>query len=120
MEAGQKLMLSVAEKKNIKKGLFLVRFSRSTPGSYAISTLENMDFKHYLVTRNENHKHCIGNGQFATLGDLVRKCKKPLKFLTPCEGSQYEELFKPTLFQDSAGYEQFQPMAHNRSLFRRA
>jgi hypothetical protein len=74
-------------------GVFLIRFSTSEPGCYAISVLEAKEIKHYRITRSPEGKFLLGTNRFNSLDELVNKCRSALHLKTPCAGSPYAYLF---------------------------
>jgi len=81
-----------AHRKRSAPGLFLVRFSTSEIGCFAVTVLEHREIKHYRITRADG-KYLFGNNRFSTLEELVTKCKSALHLRTPCPGAPYGYLF---------------------------
>lgn len=75
------------------KGTFLVRFSTSNPGSYAISSLGlDGSIKHYKIWHQPGESYVIGKDSFPTLEALIENRKEPLNLKFPCpKGESYSD-----------------------------
>jgi hypothetical protein len=80
--------------KKHKKGFFLVRFSASDPGAFAITSLaKDGKLKHYKILHKPGLSYLIGQIEATSLDEIVTKYRKDLYLKHPCPGWPYEELF---------------------------
>jgi len=88
-----------------KKGHFLVRFSSSDPGCYAISVMSKTGkLKHFRVYHKPGLDYLIGNIECKSLEEIIEKHGKELYLRTPCPGSPYEDIFVAKAAPVSVGY----------------
>jgi serine/threonine protein kinase len=75
-------------------GTYLLRFSASDPGSYAITALSrNRSAKHYRIYHKAGLGYLIGKLDCRTLDEVVYRFKKELFLRNPCARSPYARLF---------------------------
>ncbi|KAL6064801.1 Dual specificity protein kinase [Balamuthia mandrillaris] len=79
---------------NQKKGTFLLRFSSSEAGGYALTVLnKKAQLKHYRITHRPGSKYAIGKVECDSLDELMQRYRKELYLKRPCPGSKYEAMF---------------------------
>jgi len=79
-----------------KKGFFLVRFSSTDAGCYAITSLaKDGKLKHYKIVHKPGQPYMIGKIEASTLDEIVTKYRKDLYLKHPCPGSPFTYLFDP-------------------------
>jgi len=80
--------------KRHRKGFFLVRFSMSDPGCFAVTSLaKDGKLKHYKILHKAGSTYQIGKIEAVSLDEIVTKYRKELYLKHPCSGWPYEELF---------------------------
>lgn len=90
-------------------GTFLVRFSTSAPGAFAVSKVSAQGLiLHQRISRARddlgNSWFCIQNQRFSSLVDLIFNCQESHLLLTPCTGSRYYNLFNINAQLPQSGY----------------
>jgi len=93
--------------KNQPAGTYLVRFSTTQAGDYAISAVtESGSLTHYKLQKQEGGKYLIGETKHESLFHALRKPPTQLQRVmkVPCEGSPFRDLFsqdasKPCIYE---------------------
>eukprot|EP01100_Stratorugosa_tubuloviscum_P004357 TRINITY_DN2089_c0_g1_i1.p1 TRINITY_DN2089_c0_g1~~TRINITY_DN2089_c0_g1_i1.p1 ORF type:complete len:504 (-),score=225.15 TRINITY_DN2089_c0_g1_i1:251-1762(-) len=76
-------------------GTFLVRFSSSDPGCFAVSAVNEKGLiTHYRILHRPGLKYLIEEQEYQTLNDLILSKSGPLKWLRICPGSPFAYLFQ--------------------------
>jgi len=86
-------------------GTFLIRFSTSSPGGYAITRVgKDGSIKNVKIMRREGHQFCLTEKgrAYPALEALVVELKDQFELHIPCLGSKYERL---GLEEEAGGYE---------------
>lgn len=80
---------------NKPEGMFLVRFSTSSPGCFTISKVSFREkaIKHQKIQHRAGSYFEINGQQYRTLRDLVQNQAQALELYTACPGSRYLGLF---------------------------
>jgi len=74
------------------KGTYLVRFSTSNPGSFAISVNNEGSTKHYKVWHESGKCYSLGKDQFPDLEQLIKEKAESLNLRFPCpKGEKYSD-----------------------------
>lgn len=74
------------------KGTFLIRFSTTNPGSYAISVLSMDGMKHYKIWHQPGGTYLVGKDTYSSLADLIEDKKESLFLKFPCpKGESYSD-----------------------------
>ena len=85
-------------------GLFLVRFSESEPGSYAISAVNRGEAcRHYRVHHGPNLGYLVFGQTKRSLDEVVFHMAGELSLQRPCKGSEFEEMFQKNKQDDAGG-----------------
>jgi len=77
------------------KGTFLLRFSASCIGSYAVSTMTRDGIKSMLISHEMYTGFSFGSREYDSLDAIVFNKKKDFGLITPCENNPFEKIFKP-------------------------
>ena len=77
-----------------ENGTFLVRFSTSTPGSYAITVKTKGHSKHYRIMHKAGLNYLIGKLECSSLDEVIFKFRDDLNLLHPCKNSKFTRLFE--------------------------
>lgn len=81
--------------KNQPPGTYLLRFSVTQSGDYAITAVdENKTINHYKIQKT-NGKYVVGDAKYDSLERALKEPPPPLQkvMLRPCPGSPYRDLF---------------------------
>jgi len=81
--------------RNQPPGTYLLRFSVTQSGDYAIAAIdENKTINHYKIQKI-NGKYVVGDAKYDSLEAALKKPPPPLQkvMLKPCPGSPYRDLF---------------------------
>jgi len=77
---------------NKAKGTFLIRFSSSNPGSFAISVLNDDGIKHYKIWHQPGKHYIVGKDEYSSLDSLIRDRRESLLLKFPCpKGEKYSD-----------------------------
>ena len=76
------------------EGKFLIRFSSSQKGSYALSRFVGGKVESYIIVHSFGTEFVFAKHEFSSLHELVFHKKNEWK-LDPCEGSPFRPLYDP-------------------------
>jgi len=75
---------------------FLIRFSTTDPGSYAITSKDQSgNIKHFRVKHKAGLNYLIGKTEFKSLDEIVYTYSDELHLKTACSNSKFQMLFEP-------------------------
>eukprot|EP01088_Endostelium_zonatum_P000353 TRINITY_DN10636_c0_g1_i1.p1 TRINITY_DN10636_c0_g1~~TRINITY_DN10636_c0_g1_i1.p1 ORF type:complete len:574 (-),score=79.89 TRINITY_DN10636_c0_g1_i1:12-1733(-) len=77
-----------------ENGAFLVRFSTSSPGCYAITVKTKGVAKHYRIMHKAGLNYLIGKVECSSLDEVIFKFRDDLNLLHPCKESKFVRLFE--------------------------
>ena len=79
---------------NRKPGTFLVRFSETSPGAFAISCTGKTGIANLRITRDSSSRFVLKGATYESLFEVVKL--KQLKLKIPCPGSPFQAIFNTT------------------------
>jgi len=86
-------------------GTFLLRFSATEYGSYAITVLTAINNpKHFRILHKPGQNYIVGKTECKTLEEVVQKFSKELYLKSPCPGSIFLPIFSS---QNKSRYSDF-------------
>jgi hypothetical protein len=81
-----------AKLRGAKSGTYLIRFSTTEPGSYAITVLVGTQIKHLRILHRPGTGYIIGKAECRSVEEVVSRFARELQLATPCPGSVFAHL----------------------------